>query len=650
MQHAVARNEVIMPQRPHRTVAAAALLALAASGLAGCSKDRASDLLDTFLTGWHQGKLGSVGFLAADGSKISADDVTKQIQDLSGDLSKQPLTLSRVGAAKTSGDNATGTVKLAWSLPGGASWGYQSTVRMTKRGSDGWRVIWEPAIVQSELTTGDKLKLRRTAAPRAALLDAAGQPIVTSRAVVVVGVSPEKIENLASLQKALAAAFKKIGVTLDLADLKNRVDDADPGAFIDLVTLRRPDYNKIRNEIRPLAGTVFREEQRDLAPTRAFARALLGTADPATREDINAHPGLISEGDIVGHGGLQAKYEATLSGTPGQSVVIARIAPEDDDAKDAALFTTQPVAGKPVRTSLDPATQNAADQALAAEKQPSSLVAVRISDGSVLAVANGPDGGTVDTALNGQVPPGSTFKTISAYGLLQRRIVQPGTPVSCPKTLTVDGREFKNSGGEVLGNAPFHVDYAKSCNTAFAGLAPRLGADGLHEAATALGVGTKWDLGIEANSGTVSPAGTPTELAAASFGQGQTAVSPIAMASAAAAVARGQFKQPRLILDPAPASPAPDGAPLDAAATTALRGMMREVVTAGTGTALRQVPGKPVYGKTGTAEFDSTSTDTHSWFIGYQGDIAFAVMIQRAGAGSEAAVPAVKRFLTTLNK
>jgi cell division protein FtsI/penicillin-binding protein 2 len=216
--------------------------------------------------------------------------------------------------------------------------------------------------------------------------------------------------------------------------------------------------------------------------------------------------------------------------------------------------------------------------------------------------------------------------------------------------VTVDGHQFKNSGGEAFGSVQFHVDYAKSCNTAFIGLAPKLGADGLHQAASALGLGGQWDLGISAFAGQVSPAGSPTELAAAAFGQGQTTVSPLSMASVAAAVARGQFKQPQLVLDPAPVKPAPDGAPLDPTAVAQLRQMMREVVTGGTGTALKSVPGKPVYGKTGTAEFDANSKDTHSWFIGYQGDIAFAAMVQKGGAGTEAAVPMIDRFLTALNK
>ena len=78
--------------------------------------------------------------------------------------------------------------------------------------------------------------------------------------------------------------------------------------------------------------------------------------------------------------------------------------------------------------------------------------------------------------------------------------------------------------------------------------------------------------------------------------------------------------------------------------------MMREVVTSGTGTGLRRVPGGPVYGKTGTAEFDTGSTDTHAWFVGWQGDIAFAVLVQKGGLGAHAAVPVIDDFLTALSK
>ena len=645
-----------MPRRPQsagrrfRRVAGAGVAAvLLAGGLTACGKDGPADTIDDFLAGWRTGNLDRVGFVTADGSSIAARAVVDQLQGLAGDLAKSPLVLARSGDPKVTGDIASNAIKLDWTLPGGTPWSYQSTVRLTKRNSDGWRVIWEPAIVNSELTAGDKLKVRRVAPDRSSILDRAGKPIVTKQPVVTVGVSPEKIKDLAALTKGLGTAFEKVGVSIDGKDLKARIDRADPDAFLDLVTLRRTDYTKIRDDIRPLAGTVFREEHRDLAPTRAFARALLGTADAATKQDIDGNPETISVGDIVGHGGLQQRYDATLRGTAGQSVVISRTAP-DDKVEETQIFSTRPGPGKPVKTTLDVATQNAADRAVAEAKQPSALVAIRISDSSVLAVANGPGGGGVNTAFTGQVPPGSTFKMVSAYGLLHSKKVTPSTIVDCPRTRKVNGRTFTNAHNEALGRVQFHTDFARSCNTAFVGLAPQLGADGLRSAATALGLGLAWDLGIDAFSGKVSAGGTPTELAAATFGQGTTVVSPLAMAAATAAVARGRFEQPKLVLDPTPPNPAASGAPLDGGAVKALRPMMREVVTNGTGTGLRFVPGAPVYGKTGTAEFANGSKQTHAWFIGYQGDIAFAVMVQKGGAGAEAALPIVDRFLKAMNK
>ncbi|WP_433827045.1 penicillin-binding transpeptidase domain-containing protein [Actinoplanes sp. CA-015351] len=630
------------------TAGIAALVILTAGGLTGCSADPPEDTVSAFVAGWQSGDLNDVGFVTADGGRIAAPDVLTGIRELYGDLTGQPVAVS-AGTTTTTGDNASTPITVKWTLPGGVDWSYQSTVRATKAGRDDWAVVWEPALVQPDLATGDKLRLRRVAAQRAGIQDADGKALVGPQKVVVIGVSPEKVTDFEELRAGLAAAFKKIDADVNVNALKDKIAKADPGAFIDVVTLRRSDYDKIRSQVRPLPGTVFREETRQLAPTRAFARALIGTVDAATKDDIDAKPETLAAGDLAGHGGLQQKYDDTLRGAPGLSVVIAKEA-ADGKVESAEVFQSEPVDGKPVKITLDTATQNAADKAVAGEKQPSSLVAIRVTDGAVLATANGPDAGGVNTALTGQVPPGSTFKMVSAYGVLSRDVVTADTAVNCPKTFTVDGREFKNSHDEELGKVPFHVDFAKSCNTAFASLAPKLTSAGLQEASAALGLGATYDMGIEAYAGQVSDGGTSTELASAIFGQGSTVVSPLAMAVATAAVAKGQFQPPKLVLDPAPAAPGAAGPELDAESVTALRAMMREVVTSGTGTALKSVPGKPVHGKTGTAEFENGNEETHSWFIGYQGDVAFAVMVQKGGAGSEAAVPIVKRFLTELNK
>ena len=640
-----------MPRFPYvgrrrRTAAALAVLVLLPIGVAACSSPDGPDkTIDTFLAGWRGYQLDKVGFVGADGATFPAQLVVEQLRGLSGELADTPPTVTAKGDPTVTGELASGEVTVNWKLPSGATWLYPNTVKLTKRNSDGWRVIWEPSVVHPDLTAGDRLALRRVPSKRGGILDAAGKPLVAPRPVVRIGVSPDKIENLPELTKDLDRAFKKIGADVDLKNLPKRVAEADGGAFIELVTLRRPDYEKIRSDIRDLPGTFFREENRDLAPTREFARALLGTADAATKDDLSKNPDTLVVGDVVGHGGLQQQYDPQLRGTPGQAVVIAREAP-DGKVTDSELFSTKPIDGMSVKTTLDVRTQNAADKALAEEKQPSSMVAVRISDGATLAVANGPDGGGVNLALTAQVPPGSTFKMVSALGLLQEGVTADEA-VDCPKTVSVEGKEFKNSHDMVLGKVPFRTIFAKSCNTGFVNLAPKLGADGLAQAAGQLGLGLPWNVGIDAFSGKVGVGGSVVYQAAAAFGQGTTVVSPLAMAGATAAVARGEFQQPQLVLDPSPPGRATVNGKLPAEAVGPLKEMMREVVTRGTGTALRNVPGEPVYGKTGTAEFDA-SPDTHAWFIGWQGDIAFAVLVEKGGAGSDTAVPIAKRFLTTL--
>jgi len=61
------------------------------------------------------------------------------------------------------------------------------------------------------------------------------------------------------------------------------------------------------------------------------------------------------------------------------------------------------------------------------------------------------------------------------------------------------------------------------------------------------------------------------------------------------------------------------------------------------------VPGDPVHGKTGTAEFGTEDPPrSHAWFIGFQGDLAFACFVEGGEFGGDTAAPIVARFLTRL--
>jgi cell division protein FtsI/penicillin-binding protein 2 len=298
----------------------------------------------------------------------------------------------------------------------------------------------------------------------------------------------------------------------------------------------------------------------------------------------------------------------------------------------------------PVRTTIDPAVQGAAERALASVPQPAALVAIDAPTGQLRAVVSNPSGGFA-RALVGRYPPGSTFKVVTATAALRTGIT-PDTEVQCPPKISVGGRSFTNAENEQFGAIPFSAAFARSCNTAFIGVARNLTQAQLVDAARSygFGAGDEVDLGLPAYGGSVPDQGDAVEHASDAIGQGKVLVSPLQMASVAATVASGAWQPPHLVADAPPGKPRP----LEPAVAAALRDMMRAVVTGGTGTKAN-VPGAPVSGKTGTAEFgNDVPPKTHAWFIGFRGNLAFAVLVEGAGFGGDVAAPAAARFLSVL--
>ena len=88
--------------------------------------------------------------------------------------------------------------------------------------------------------------------------------------------------------------------------------------------------------------------------------------------------------------------------------------------------------------------------------------------------------------------------------------------------------------------------------------------------------------------------------------------------------------------------------PIDPATRQQLAGLMRLVVTEGSGTAAN-VPGLQVIGKTGTAEFgENDPPATHAWFIGAAHGLGFAVLLEGGGVGGHDAAPIAARFLAAI--
>jgi cell division protein FtsI/penicillin-binding protein 2 len=467
----------------------------------------------------------------------------------------------------------------------------------------------------------------REAPERAPILDRDGRPLVMARQVVRVGIDRAKVRDVDATASQLASLLKIDGDKLAAAARR-----AGPKQFVEALTLRNADYQPLAARLKAIQGVQTVDGVAQLAPTRSFARALLGAVGPATAEQVQKSHGALAAGDDVGQWGLEARFDSRLAGTATRRIVIRNA----QGTPTTTLLRRAGRKGQAVRTTLDRDVQRAAEVALGPRSDKAAVVAAQPSTGDILAVANRPTDQTFDRAIDGRYPPGSTFKVISTAALLRDGLKTTDT-VPCPETITVGGKEFRNFEGEAAGAVPFSTDFAQSCNTAFVSLAKRLPADALSRTAR--------DFGLGRTSASAVPPGTDAvERAAAMIGQARIVASPLAMAGVAATVADGRWHIPRLLST----DPRNSGPSIALTELSTLRTLMRSVVTSGTGTALAAVPGE-VAGKTGTAEFGGGNPPpTHAWFIAFRGDLAVAVLVEKGSSGGAVAAPVAQRFFLAL--
>lgn len=296
------------------------------------------------------------------------------------------------------------------------------------------------------------------------------------------------------------------------------------------------------------------------------------------------------------------------------------------------------------RTTLDAGWQSAADRALDAESggRNASLVALRIDNGEILAMANSPATG-FNRAASGTYAPGSTWKIVTSSALLLKNAVTPDTVVDCPKYLTV-GKEFHNVETSEFHGATFRKDFMESCNTAFISLRGKLGAGETGEVARRyFGVGQEWHVGIPSYDGSVPVPKDETEKAAAMIGQGRIQANPLIMASVTATAASGRFHQPTIL-------PGTE----DKTSTTALpqsvvaqlNSMMRATVTEGTAHVLADLPGD-IGAKTGTAEV-SEDEPNNGWLVARRGNVAVACVVEQGVTGGGSAGPILHHLLSAV--
>ncbi|GAA3329533.1 penicillin-binding transpeptidase domain-containing protein [Paeniglutamicibacter sulfureus] len=625
-----------------RTLALPAAALLMIGSLGACSAPPAPNATAELLAGSLADlDLASVPLAGSDAATASAE-----LAESLKPLESIPRTVTLASVTEDEGSDvpktATAVYNTVWDVDASdTDWTYQTQATLElDNETKTWAVRYSPSMAVPGLESGQYVAKRNSPAKRGEILGNNAQTLVTDRPVLRIGINKEAIGETEWEDSATKLA--KV-LEIDAEPYAKRVAASGPRAFVQAITLRDDaDRTVTDQQLKAIPGVLAQPDTQSLAPSRSFARAILGSVGEATAEIVADSKGSVASGDRVGLSGLQKAYQDELAGTRGYSINIYN----QDKAEVSTLVTREAVDGKDLKTTLDRNLQEFAESLIADSDSDAALVAVRPSDGAILAAAAGPTDNAQNTALLGKYAPGSTFKVITALAML-RSGDTPTTSVDCPATMSVDGKAFKNYDGypsSALGSIPLSEAVAQSCNTVFLEGASKVKAPALADAAASLGLNMSPATGAASFLGSVPEDSTGTELAANGIGQGVVQASALGMATVAASVQNGATVSPRLVVDPKPDAAAKPKNPLTAAEAKALSGMMAQVVDHGTLKDLKSVPGPAIIGKSGTAEYDA-ERNAHAWSIAAQGDLAVAVFVGDGSGGAQTAGPILAEFL-----
>jgi len=425
-------------------------------------------------------------------------------------------------------------------------------------------------------------------------------------------------------------------------------------------------------------------------PNGSEAGHLLGHVGEISEEElVTMKDKGFKAGDFLGRTGIEKTYDNALRGTDGEHFLevdaVGRIIGVYRGRDPVPAIT-----GSTLRLHLDLHLQAIAESCLVGRR--GAVCMMDVSNGGVMVFASGPafdprlfatgirtedwrrlnndpDKPLLNRCVQATYAPGSTFKMLSMALALEKHIVgQHGRMrVSCAGGYRFGNRYFRC--WEELGHGSLDLEGALvlSCDTFFYQVGERLGVDDFATIAKDVGLGSRTGIDLpQESSGNVptvawldkrfgkSQWGRGAVLNYA-IGQGEYLVTPLQMVRYATCIAAdGNLYVPRIVQ----AIESRDG---QVVATPPIvervwdiphedllgvREAMRRVVADGTARGTR-IEGFMAAGKTGTAE--NPHGEPHSWFMGYapaqDPKIAFSVIVEAGGHGSDVAVPITKRLL-----
>ncbi|MDY3128374.1 MAG: penicillin-binding protein 2 [Corynebacterium sp.] len=352
--------------------------------------------------------------------------------------------------------------------------------------------------------------------------------------------------------------------------------------------------------------------------------------------------------DRYGAAQLEASYNSVLNGTA--------------DSLATRNFwkhlAGEPTPGANVEVTIDPQLQQRAYDLLAEQAYEGAAVALQPSTGKILAMASSPsyNPGTIDSqwdalqvepgspllnhATQETLPPGSIFKIITTAAGLENGYGPQSELTGAPEiTLPGTNTQLTNYGGQTCAGSPvvtLTTAFALSCNTAFVEMGTNVGADALRATAEAFGVGTTYDLGVDAAPGALGTLEDSAAVGQSAIGQRDVSMSALQAAVMAATVANeGKRMEPYLVnrITDTTMNDISTTRPREAAQAISpdVAAMVTDMMFASERNTYGY-NGNGYASKTGTAEHGN-GLPPHVWYVAFDPnrDIAVAVVVKDGG-------------------
>jgi penicillin-binding protein 2 len=552
----------------------------------------------------------------------------------------------------------------------------------------------------------NSVRTQRVDAPRGVITDRNGEVLVGSRPSFDVLVVPHETEDVPTTLSRIAGLtgrdLEAVRASYGEPRGRNRFQPQRVAHDLDRDALARVEarlwaLGGVLTQVTPVRGYRY-------ADSAAHVLGWLGevSADQLAKKEFQSY----RRGDIIGVGGIEKLLDTDLRGRPGGRNLLV-----DAHGRELQLLSSvDPEPGRNVVLTIDHRLQEAAEAGLTRDHKSGAVVALDPRTGEILALVSHPAFDPnefaigvdperwrsltsdpfrplMDRALQGQYPPGSTYKVVTAIGGLEEKLIGQHSEVTCGGWFKLGRRTYRcwKPGGHGL--VDLHIAIVQSCDVFFYKLGLDLGVNRLAYYARALGLGARTGIDLSGEMAGLVPTkewkerrdGTPWvdgDTVSLSIGQGMNLWTPLQLANAYAAIVNGgtryrphvlkRIEEPdgRIVrqVDPEILGELPFSPQTLAAVRSGLVGVVNE--PHGTGAVMKNLPfGVVAGGKTGTAQVvalpqgaraDEEDVEhqerDHAWFVTFapadDPRIVVSVLVEHGGHGGSAAAPIARDVVT----